>query len=126
MSKPNRAKAVKETQQLVPNLVQPGPRYFAGSSSDAFVWLRATDDGSEIVAKAIEVPVTTSSQSQKIEAVLGKWAEIAGIPTQAVIAGYQQALSQSLKQPFQLQPVPGGTLTVTKFPNTVALRVDFQ
>jgi len=108
MSKPNRDKAVKETQQLIPKLVQPGPGYFAGSSSDAFVWLRATDDGSEIAAKMIEVPATTNSQSQKIEAVLGKWAEIAGVPKQAVINGYQQALSQSLKQPFQQRSVPGG------------------
>jgi hypothetical protein len=118
MSKPKADQAVRQIRDLTPNLVQ-RPAYFSGGSQHADVWLRKSADGSEVDAMAIEVDAAASPQTQ---ATLGKWA---GIPTATVDAAVQQARALTTSQPSQRQAVPGGMLTVTRFPNSIAIRVDF-
>jgi hypothetical protein len=121
MSKPKADEVVRQMRTLFPNLVQ-GPRHFAGNSDDADVWLRKSSDGSEISAMAIEIPATANTQTQ---ATLGKWADIASVPVQTIDTAVKQARSVTTSQPSDRQTVPGGCLTVTRFPETISVRVDY-
>ena len=121
MSKPNADEAVRQIRTLIPDLVQ-WPRHFAGSSDDADVWLRKSTDGSEIKAMYIEVPAVATPQ---VQATLGKWAQIAQLSVQTVENAVQQARAVTTAQLSQRQQVPAGTLTVTRFPDTISVRVDY-
>jgi hypothetical protein len=122
MNKPTTDDAVREMRSLIPDLVQ-WPRHFAGRSDDADVWLRTTEDQSEIAAIAIEVPAAGSSRT---DAVLGKFCQVAHVERTILDAAVREARTIDTPRPSHRKSIPGATLTVTRFPDTIAVRIDYQ
>jgi hypothetical protein len=122
MNKPTKDDAVSGIRSMIPNLVQ-WPSHFAGRSENADVWLRKSKDESEIDAIAIEVPAAPSPQT---DAILGKFSQIAHVPKATLDTAVRDARTTDKLQPSHREAIPGGILTVTRHPNTIAIRTDYE
>jgi hypothetical protein len=122
IDKPTKDEAVSGIRSMIPDLVE-YPSHFVGRSENADVWLRKSKNDSEIDALGIEVPAGRSGQT---DAILGKFCEVMHAPKAALDAALKEARKADNIQPWHRQRVHVGTLTVTRHPNTITIRIDYD